>query len=101
MTVTVAPSVATSVRNRRASARERLQNVLPKLILAPSFILVLGFVYGFNLWTLFLSFTNSKAFANTTLVGLLNYRRLWDWTFQTDPPSNWYTATLNLALMRR
>ena len=34
---------------------------LPKLVLAPSFLLVLIFVYGFNLWTLFLSFTNSKA----------------------------------------
>jgi glucose/mannose transport system permease protein len=98
MTATVAPSVATAARHRRASARERLQNILPKLVLAPSFILVLIFVYGFNLWTLFLSFTNSKAFANTNLVGLVNYRRLWEWTFQSDPPSNWYTALVNMGI---
>jgi glucose/mannose transport system permease protein len=98
MTVTVAPNVATAARSRRASARERLQNILPRLVLAPSFILVLIFVYGFNLWTFFLSFTNSKAFATTNLVGLLNYKRLWDWTFETDPPSNWYTAIVNMGL---
>jgi glucose/mannose transport system permease protein len=98
MTVTVAPNVATAARSRRASARERLQNILPRLVLAPSFILVLIFVYGFNLWTFFLSFTNSKAFATTNIVGLLNYKRLWDWTFETDPPSNWYTAIVNMGL---
>jgi glucose/mannose transport system permease protein len=98
MSVTVAPIAATSARKRRATTRERLQGVLPKLVLAPSFALVLVFVYGFNLWTLFLSFTNSKAFANTNLVGLLNYRKLWDWTFQTDPPSNWYTALVNMGI---
>ncbi len=44
--------------------RQRLQGWLPRLVLAPSFLLVLVFVYGFNLWTLILSFTNSKAFVN-------------------------------------
>src|SRR5579863_7016629 len=98
MTVSVAPTIAKTTRARRGLARYRLQNLLPKLVLAPSFILVLVFVYGFNLWTFFLSFTNSKAFASTHLVGLLNYRRLWDWTFQSDPPSNWYTAIVNMGL---
>ena len=56
-------------RPRRRNARgcdcaTRLQDLLPRLVLAPSFLLVLVFVYGFNLWTLFLSFTNSKAFTN-------------------------------------
>ena len=55
---------------RVSRIRERLQNILPRLVLAPSFLLVLVFVYGFNLWTLFLSFTNSKAFATTKLIGL-------------------------------
>src|SRR5579863_1801884 len=98
MTVTVAPIAATAQRKRRASARELFQGWLPKLVLAPSFVLVLIFVYGFNLWTLFLSFTNSKAFATTNLVGLLNYKRLWDWTFETDPPSSWYTALVNMGI---
>jgi glucose/mannose transport system permease protein len=97
MTTTVAP-FATSTRKPRGSLRARLQNILPKLVLAPSFLLVLIFVYGFNLWTLFLSFTNSKAFSSTTLIGLANYQKLWTWTFETDPPSGWYTAIVNMGL---
>ena len=80
------------------SLRSRFQDWLPRLVLAPSFLLVLVFVYGFNLWTLFLSFTNSKAFPTTNLIGFTNYLRLWNWTFETDPPSNWYTALINMGL---
>src|SRR5690348_17685574 len=80
------------------SLRARAQAWLPRLVLAPSFVLVLVFVYGFNLWTVFLSFTNSKAFASTKLVGWTNYERLWGWTFASDPPSNWHTAIVNMAL---
>src|ERR1700733_10031699 len=97
MTITVAPIVTTR-RKSRVSPRERLQDWLPKLVLAPSFLLVLIFVYGFNLWTFFLSFTNSKAFASTKLVGLANYVKLWNWTFETDPPSNWHTALVNMVI---
>ncbi len=64
MTTTLSPTVVATAQPR-LQIRERLQNILPKLVLAPSFLLVLVFVYGFNLWTLFLSFTNSKAFATT------------------------------------
>jgi glucose/mannose transport system permease protein len=80
------------------SLRSFFQDWLPRLVLAPSFLLVLVFVYGFNLWTLFLSFTNSKAFPTTNLIGFTNYLRLWNWTFETDPPSNWYTALINMGL---
>src|SRR5271163_1348406 len=86
MTISVAPFAVAEPRN--GTIRDKLQHYLPRLVLAPSFLLVLVFVYGFNLWTLFLSFTNSKAFANFNFVGWLNYKRLWDWTFQTDPPSS-------------
>src|SRR5260370_41374491 len=97
MATTLAPTAA-PVLARQGSLRARLQDVLPKLVLAPSFLLVLIFVYGFNLWTLFLSFTNSKAFATTKHVGLANYQKLWTWTFETDPPSSWYTALVNMGL---
>src|ERR1700735_4642198 len=97
MTTTVAP-LAVSTGMRARSFRGRFQDILPRLVLAPSFLLVLIFVYGFNLWTLFLSFTNSKAFATPKLVGLLNYQKLWNWTFETDPPSNWYTAIVNMGI---
>ena len=91
-------TVASSPQRLARSLRERLQDWLPRLVLAPSFLLVLVFVYGFNLWTLFLSFTNSKAFASTKLIGWANYQKLWTWTFETDPPSNWYTALVNMGL---
>jgi len=89
---------ATMDRAQPASLRAKAQAWLPRIVLAPSFVLVLIFVYGFNLWTFFLSFTNSKAFATTRLVGLANYQRLWDWTFASDPPSNWHTALVNMAV---
>jgi glucose/mannose transport system permease protein len=92
------PTNAAAKRRPDTSLRELVQDWLPRLVLAPSFLLVLIFVYGFNLWTLFLSFTNSKAFPTTSLVGFTNYVRLWNWTFETDPPSNWYTALVNMAL---
>jgi glucose/mannose transport system permease protein len=91
-------ATALAERHTGPSLRGRLQDWLPRLVLAPSFLLVLVFVYGFNLWTLFLSFTNSKAFPTTNLIGFTNYLRLWDWTFETDPPSNWYTALVNMGL---
>jgi len=96
MTVTVAP-LAREAR-KPYGLRRNLQNWLPRLVLAPSFLLVLLFVYGFNLWTLFLSFTNSKAFPSTKLVGLANYQKLWNWTFDVDPPSSWHTALVNMGI---
>lgn len=97
MSVTIAP-VAVADRRPSSTLRARLQGLVPKLVLAPSFLLVLIFVYGFNLWTVFLSFTNSRAFASTKLIGFANYEKLWNWTFETDPPSSWYTAIVNIGI---
>ena len=91
-------STAASPPRPRATIRGELQRWLPRIVLAPSFALVLIFVYGFNLWTVVLSFTSSKAFTNLHFIGWTNYQRLWTWTFQTDPPSNWYTALVNMGL---
>jgi glucose/mannose transport system permease protein len=96
--ITVAPLADVTMPRPRASLRGYLQDALPKLVLAPSFAAILVFVYGFILWTFYLSFTNSKGFANDNLVGLPNYHKLWTWTFETDPPSNWYTALVNMGL---
>ncbi len=98
MTTTAEPIAAPVVGSPRRGMRDRLRDVVPKLVLAPSFALVLIFVYGFNLWTFLLSFTSSKAFTNLNFIGLGNYQKLWNWTFQTDPPSSWYTALVNMGL---
>ncbi len=91
-------SALTPVPRARVSLRQRLQNALPKLVLAPSFLLILVFVYGFISWTFLLSLTSSKAFTNFHFIGWGNYLKLWTWTFERDPPSNWYTAIVNMGL---
>ena len=84
--------------SRRASLRGWLQDALPKIVLAPSLAITAVFVYGFILWTFYLSLTGSKAFPSYDLVGFRAYERLWNWTFETDPPSSWYTAITNMGI---
>jgi len=98
MTTAIDPIVAYAVQGPRPGLKDRLRDWIPRLVLAPSFALVLLFVYGFNFWTLLISFTNSKAFTNFNFIGWANYAKLWTWTFQADPPSNWYTALVNMVL---
>ncbi|MGV1761878.1 sugar ABC transporter permease, partial [Rhizobium sp. A22-96] len=80
------------------SFRARLQDALPRIVLAPSFAITLVFVYGFILWTVYLSFTNSKTFPSYDLTGARAYQRLWRWTFENDPPSSWYTSIVNMGI---
>jgi glucose/mannose transport system permease protein len=71
--------------------RTRLQDWLPKLVLAPSFAVTLLFVYGFIIFTVVLSFTGSKMLPLYTFVGLENYRKLW-------ALEHWHTALANIAI---
>ncbi|MEF2071088.1 carbohydrate ABC transporter permease [Consotaella aegiceratis] len=81
-----------SIRPSRArDVRTRLQGWLPRLVLAPSFAAVLLFVYGFILFTAFLSFTNSTILPRYGWVGLANYERLWGLP-------NWWIAVKNLVI---
>ncbi|MAY45850.1 MAG: ABC transporter permease, partial [Rhodobacteraceae bacterium] len=49
---------------------------LPKIVLAPSFIAVLIFVYGFIGWTAWVSLTRSKLLPKYDIVGFIQYDRL-------------------------
>jgi len=99
MSTVATPEVSlTRERAERTSIRSRLQDALPKIVLAPSFLVTLIFVYGFIIWTGYLSFTNSKTFPSYALTGAKAYRRLWGWTFESDPPSSWYTSITNMAI---
>ncbi|WP_417239322.1 carbohydrate ABC transporter permease [Celeribacter halophilus] len=71
--------------------KSRLQNWIPKLVLSPSLALTFVFVYGFILFTVYLSFTNSRMLPNTDFVGLANYERLWGLRA-------WWVAIKNLAV---
>jgi glucose/mannose transport system permease protein len=76
---------------RSASAMENLQRALPKIVLAPSFAVVLVVVYGFIAFTGVLSFTDSKILPSFNWVGWENYAKLWSFR-------NWITALENLAI---
>jgi len=73
------------------SARERLGEFLPRIVLAPSFAAVLVFVYGFIVFTGYLSFTDSHILPSFDFVGWKNYVRLWSLP-------NWWIALENLAI---
>ncbi|MCA3440747.1 MAG: sugar ABC transporter permease [Rhodobacter sp.] len=71
--------------------RTRLQDWLPKLVLAPSFAVTILFVYGFIGFTVLLSFTGSKMLPSFKWVGWENYEKLW------ALPA-WNTAVMNIAI---
>jgi len=74
-----------------AFSRNAMQNFLPKLVLSPSFVLVLVFVYGFIFYTGLLSFTNSRILPSYDFVGWANYQRLWGLP-------HWWRAISNLVI---
>ncbi len=71
--------------------RTRLQMWLPKLVLSPSLAMVLVFVYGFILFTVYLSFTDSRILPSYGWVGWENYSKL----FRL---SHWEIALTNMAI---
>ena len=89
MSITLQRSAAISPPAR--TARERLGDFLPRIVLAPSFAAVLVFVYGFIIFTGYLSFTDSKILPSFDFVGWKNYVRLWSLP-------NWWIALENLAI---
>ncbi|MFP8968109.1 carbohydrate ABC transporter permease [Pokkaliibacter sp. CJK22405] len=71
---------------------DRLQDWLPKLVLAPSFLISLVFVYGFIIWTGALSLTNSRMLPSfNKWVGFKQYVRL----FENE---RWTVAATNLLI---
>jgi len=53
-----------------------LEEHMPKMVLAPSFIAVLIFVYGFIGWTAWVSLTRSRLLPKYEIEGLIQYERL-------------------------
>jgi glucose/mannose transport system permease protein len=85
-------TIATTAQAAAVNPRATLQDWLPKLVLAPSFALILLFVYGFIIFTAVLSFTNSKLLPDfSAWVGFNNYVRLFN-------HPNWITSLKNLAI---
>ena len=68
-----------------------LQKNLPKIVISPSFVVILWFVYGFILWTFYVSFTKSKMLPRYDFWGIDQHFRLW-----SNP--RWFTAVENLLI---
>lgn len=75
----------------RADLKTRLQYIIPKLVLSPSLALILLFVYGFIIFTFYLSFTDSRMLPSYGWVGFDNYEKL----FRLR---HWSIAVKNLAI---
>ena len=68
------------------------ENLLPKLVIAPSFVLGFAFIYGLMIWNGVLSLTGSRMLPNyETFVGLEQYVQLWSM-------DRWYVALKNLGI---
>ncbi len=68
-----------------------LEKHVPKMVLAPSFAVILFFVYGFIGWTAWVSLTRSRLLPRYDIVGFIQYQRLFD-------SPRWDTAISNLFI---
>jgi len=68
-----------------------LQRNLPKIVISPSFAVIIWFVYGFVLWTFYVSFTKSKMLPRYEFWGIDQHFRLW-----SNP--RWFNAVENLLI---
>ena len=77
----------------RAPSRflDALQRWLPKLVVAPTFVLIGVGIYGYMLWTGVLSFTSSSFLPVYDFVGFDQYAKL----MAND---RWLTASINLGI---
>ena len=71
--------------------KTRLQTWLPKLVLSPSLAMVLVFVYGFIIFSVYLSFTDSRLLPSYEWVGWENYSKLWRL-------SHWKISLMNMGI---
>jgi glucose/mannose transport system permease protein len=90
----VNPSLGSSgpalMRPRRGIA-DYVETALPKVVLGPTLLCALIFVYGFILWTAWLSFTESRILPRYDFAGLVQYIAL----FANE---RWWTALKNLGI---
>ncbi len=68
------------------------ETALPKLVIAPGFVLGFAFIYGLMIWNGVLSMTASRMLPNySEFVGLAQYAKLWEM-------DRWWLALQNLGV---
>jgi glucose/mannose transport system permease protein len=75
----------------RRSIAAIIEDLLPKIVLAPTTLAAMVFIYGFILWTAWISFTKSRMLPRYDLAGLYQYAKL----FTND---RWWVACKNLMI---
>lgn len=71
--------------------RPALDRHMSKIVVAPSAVILMVIVYGFILWTIYISFSASRMTPDYGFVGLEQYVRLWSMP-------RWYTAISNMLI---
>jgi len=86
-------SVRTAAQPARPAWRlaNYVETALPKIVLGPTLLCGLIFIYGFILWTAWLSFTESRLLPHYDFAGIVQYVTL----FEND---RWWTALKNLGI---
>ncbi len=69
----------------------KISSFLPKLLVSPSFVAMVVFIYGFIFWTIWISFTDSKLMPNYKFIGFANYISLFK-----EP--RWWVAFKNMFI---
>jgi glucose/mannose transport system permease protein len=85
------PLEAASRKGPAPGLRDIIETALPKIVLAPTFVAALVFIYGYILWNAYLSMTPSRMLPNYEFVGLVQYLALW-------ANERWWVALKNLAI---
>lgn len=83
MATTTHEELSASVNTERVILRpkptlsDKIQSYMPQIVMTPTVLCALIFTYGFVLWTLYLSFTNSSMMPKYDLTGVIAYKKLW------------------------
>ncbi|WP_166369037.1 sugar ABC transporter permease [Psychromonas sp. SA13A] len=77
--------------NKSSTPRQSLGELLPKLVVAPTFVVAVIFIYGFMLMNAWLSFSSSRMLPKYNWAGFLQYEKL----FAND---RWWVAAENLFI---
>jgi glucose/mannose transport system permease protein len=88
---TTAPAASAASVRSPVSFAARLSQWMPKLVLAPSFVLAFLFIYGLMAWNGYLSLSASRLLPNYRFVGFQQYVTLWE-------SERWWVALTNLGI---
>lgn len=88
---TSAPAANAASARSSVPFAARLSEWMPKLVLAPSFVLAFLFIYGLMVWNGYLSLSASRMLPDYSFVGFEQYVTLWE-------SERWWVALKNLGI---